>query len=107
MIVNISLLFLLAFMVESFIEYFIGTPISQSPKLEPYKWVLIYVSAVVGVIVNIFYKIDLISFLGQLSGTTIPVSWIGIVLTGLAIGRGANFVHDIIDKFSPPPTPAP
>jgi hypothetical protein len=45
------------------------------------------------------YKFDVLSLLSQWLEAPIAVNPFGEVLTGLMIGRGSNFVHEIIKKF--------
>jgi hypothetical protein len=88
--------FALAFLTEAFVEYFIGQVMDKFPKLSPFKWLLMYISAVVGVGLSIFYKLDLISLIIQQD-----ITIVGMVLTGMAIGRGSNFLHQFVSQFFP------
>lgn len=88
----------LAFLIESLVEYLIGKPMEKSEKLAPYSWVLQYVAALAGIGLAWAYQTDLIAILTQGAPSTV-----GVVLTGLIIGRGSNFTHDIISKFSQKP----
>lgn len=92
---NLGLLTFLTVLSEGSVEYFFSPIFTNSPKLEPYKWMLMYVSALVGVVVAYSYQVDLIALLGLA-----PQSVVGVVLTGLVIGRGANFVHDLLKGFA-------
>lgn len=49
-----------------------------------------------GVIVALVVKVDMFSLVGLTQSTSI----IGIVLTGIVISRGANFVHDLINTIN-------
>jgi len=99
----LAVIFLLAFLVESLVEYLFGQLIAHLPVFQPYGWVLVYISAAVGVVCALFYGFDLLYLLGN----WLEVSWsklaepsiIGMVMTGLAIGRGANYLHDLVSKF--------
>ena len=82
-------------------EYFAGTPMDKIPKFKPYKWLLMYVAIAVSIPVSFYYQFDLIALLGGFLGKVMPVSWVGIVLSGLAIGRGSNFLHQFVSKFFP------
>jgi len=95
-ILILAVAFALAFLTEAFTEYFIGQWFDKIPKLSPWKWCLIYVSALVGVGLALFYKLDLIALIIQQDYT-----YVGIILTGLAIGRGSNFLHQFVSKFFP------
>ena len=88
--------FALAFLIETLVVYLVGEPINHIPKLLPFKWLLMYVSAGVGVGLSLFYKLDLISLIFQQAATVV-----GIVITGLAIGRGSNYLHQFVSKFFP------
>lgn len=90
-----GIIFLLAFLVESFVEYFFGILTQKIAKLAPFSWLLIYLSAGVGVGLAFWYQFDFISLSGDFLGETIAVSPVGMILTGLMIGRGSNYVHDI------------
>jgi hypothetical protein len=95
-----------AFLTEALTEYFLGEPFNHSPKLAPWKWLLQYISAGVGICLAFYYKLDLFYLFGQYVGAqTIPMGWPGIVFTGLSIGRGSNFIHDIWGKFFPKTVP--
>ncbi len=50
-------------------------------------------SLVISILVAIFTKIDIFSALG----ISINI-YVGSILTGIIISRGANFVHDILSK---------
>lgn len=91
----------LGFLVESFTEYFFGQIANQVPKLAPYKWLLIYLSAAFGLVVAIHYKVDLVASLMRVFGLDHPNEIHGMVLSGLGIGRGANFIHELWSKFFP------
>lgn len=71
-------------LVESLVEYFVSEWTGK-------RWTK-YAAAVVGVALSLLYNLDLVAELTELS---IPIA--GCVLTGLVIGRGANYVSDLID----------
>lgn len=100
----LGVIFLLAFLVEALVEYLFGQACEHVAVLKPYQWLLIYVSAAVGIVGAFVYQFDLLSLLGSYLGADIPVTPFGIVLTGLAIGRGANWLHDAVVKFFVKPT---
>lgn len=101
----LALIFLLAFVTESMTEYIFGQAANHIPKLEPLKWLLVYVPLVPGIGLAFFYKIDLVWLLAQALndqlGISLPIqlSWVGMVITGLSIGRGSNYVHDLATRF--------
>lgn len=87
MLETITAAFVLAVLVEGIIEYFVAKPESSQPWLK-------YVSAAIGVLVCVAYKVDVLASLGVVS--TYP--FIGEVLTGLVIGRGSNYLNDFVSK---------
>lgn len=94
---------LVAFLVEAMVEYFLGIPLSKIPKLAPYTWALVYVAAIVGVVGAYVYQLDLINIISSQVGTPVPINHFGLIMTGLAIGRGSNFLHDLFAKFAARP----
>jgi hypothetical protein len=88
--------FALAFLVEAFVEYFIGAWFDKYPKLAPYKWLLAYVSALAGIGLSLYYSLDLLSLI-----MANDVTVVGMILTGMAIGRGSNFLHQFVSTFFP------
>jgi hypothetical protein len=97
----LAIILFVAFLVEALVEYLFGQLIDKFPALLPYRWLLVYISAAVGVIMAFVYQFDLVSILGAFVAITIPVNPFGITLTGLAIGRGANFIHQIVQQYFP------
>ena len=95
----LRVILLLAFLVETLVEYFFSPLFDKIPKLAPFKWLLMYVAMVVGIAGAFVYSFDLLSLLGQLLGVSIQQTAYGLVITGMAIGRGSNYLHDILTKF--------
>lgn len=54
-----------------------------------------YASALVGILLCIAYRADLLALAG-LQATT---PFIGYIITGLVIGRGANYLHDLVSGW--------
>src|SRR5512146_206687 len=77
----------LAFLVETLTEFLFGTLFDKVPKLTPYKWTLMYIAVVVGLIGAFTYQFDLLAILGKVVGSNIGVQWYGIAITGVAIGK--------------------
>lgn len=95
----LAVIFLLAFLTESMTEYLFGSIIDHVPALKPYNWLLMYVAAGVGVVGAFIYQFDLLHLLGEFVSAEIPVHWFGVLLTGLGIGRGSNYLHDLVQKY--------
>lgn len=96
---------LIAFLIETLVEYLFGTAFDKVPVLTPYKWTLMYVAMLVGIGAAFLYRLDLINLLSQYLSASASVTYIlpitpfGMVITGAAIGRGSNYLHDIYDRF--------
>jgi hypothetical protein len=88
----VATLALLGFLCESMVQYIF----SPFKKIEPY---LMYVSLGMGVFLAIAFNVNLIAAVVPGIPGTVLAYWTGVVLTGLIIGRGANFVHDLWEKF--------
>jgi len=95
----LAVIFLLAFLTESLVEYLFGAIVEHVPALDPYRWLLMYVAAGVGVTGSFIYQFDLLHLLGDYVSAEIPVHWFGVLLTGLSIGRGSNYLHDLVKKY--------
>ena len=50
---------------------------------------------VVALVLSIGVRLDILSLLGI--NTTIPL--LGVILTGILISRGSNFIHDLLAKI--------
>ncbi len=98
---------ILAFLIEGSTEYLFGTPMDKIPQLLPYKWLLMYLAVVFGIFYCFFFKLDLLyvltSIAAKLAGQPpiISISAPGIILTGIGVGRGSNYIHDFIKKHIP------
>lgn len=88
---------LLATLVEAGTEYLFGTPFDKIPQLKDHKWTLMYAALVVGILVTVYYQLDLVSLL--VKGEP---SLVGEILTGTVIGRGSNYLNDLWSKFLVP-----
>jgi hypothetical protein len=95
----LGIILLLSFLVEALVEFLFGQFCDHIPALEPYKWLSFVFAMIAGVAGSFIYKFDLMHLVGEWLGNPIPIHGFGITLTGLAIGRGSNFIHDIISKF--------
>jgi hypothetical protein len=95
----LAVIFLLAFLVESSVEYLAGEPFNRIPALQPHKWLLMYVACGVGIAGAFVYQFDLLWLLAHYFGVDLVHSPFGIVITGAAIGRGANYLHSLVKRF--------
>lgn len=82
----IKIVFILAVIVEALIEYF-GSPIPSKYK--------IYTAALVGITLCLLYGADLLGHLGY----SARLPYVGEVLTGLLIARGANYFNSFAEAL--------
>ncbi len=124
-VITIAMIILfLAFLAETLTELLFGTVAnlleSIWPKLEAvlerpkFRTAMIQLFAIgVGIAGAFIYRFDVIYLLGQylqeFSGTPllIPLTDFGIVITGVAIGKGSNYIHDLIKRFFTKPSQSP
>jgi ABC-type multidrug transport system fused ATPase/permease subunit len=87
----------LAFLAESMTEYVFGQAVDHFDVLEKFRWSLIYVALAAGIGLAFAYQVDLLALIGGKME-----SQLGYAMSGLVIGRGANFVHDFISRYIRP-----
>lgn len=86
----------LATLTESLVEYLIAPIADGLPESQPWKSIILrYIAALVGIALCSVYNADLLAMFGLAS----PWPWVGWVVTGFIIGRGANFVHDFASRW--------
>ncbi len=100
-LVTLGSILVLAAATEALVEYLVQPVIKPDSMPTPdggvdvRGMILRYVAAAVGVGLCLVYNADLLA-LAELHAS-IPV--IGPIVTGLLIGRGANFINDFADKW--------
>ena len=90
------LAFALAFLAESMTEYLFASWVDRIAKLaeaEPLK----YIALLVGVGMAFAYRLDLLAL--AFPEQPPVVWWVGVLLTGMAIGRGSNYVHAFYSTY--------
>lgn len=80
----IGILFLATF-VEGLVEYLFAKENAAQPALK-------YVALALGVALSIAYNVDLLA----IAGMTSAVPLVGNIVSGIVIGRGSNYVNDIV-----------
>ena len=112
MLPTITAILILATLVESLVEYLVRPLVKPPLQVRPVliadpresgdtTWqdlVLRYVAAAVGIALCVLYKADLL----EMVSVTSPWPYVGNVITGIIIGRGANFVHDFASRWLAP-----
>lgn len=98
------LAFALAFVAESMSEYLFASWLDALGK----RWCWLaqfapmrYVSLAVGLALSFAYQLDIIY---EAFGYMAVWPWIGVVITGLAIGRGSNYLHDFWSTYLQKPS---
>jgi hypothetical protein len=61
-------------------------------------WVWFIISSGLGIVLAILFQVDILSALGFVSPVA-AAAYVGQIITGIAIGAGSGFVHDVIDKL--------
>lgn len=84
---NLIGILLLATLIEGTITYLFG----KTSESESRPW-LKYVSLVIGIAACVAYKIDILGMTGLVSQWVI----VGYIVSGLIVGRGANYVNDLV-----------
>jgi hypothetical protein len=82
----LTLIFVLTILIEGIVEHF-ATPVPSAYKP--------YVAAVLAVVVCLLYGADLLAALGARA----LVPYVGEVLTGLVISRGAGYINTLISRL--------
>ena len=94
------LIMFVAFIIEAMVEYFVGEIFNRFKVLADYKWTLKYAALAVGLLAAFNWRFDMVYILASyVKQLDIEMTVLGTVLTGSAIGRGANFIHDLWSKF--------
>lgn len=102
----LAVVLFIAFLVETLVEFLLAPLFEKVPKLAPFKWVTMYAAIAVAMYAAFLYRLDLVFMLAQFLGVQeIPQTTYGIVVTGIAIGKGSNYLHDLFAKFFVKPTP--
>ena len=87
---DVSKMVMAAVLVERIITYFNEFFVSGDA---PWQMIL---SLVLGTVVAIAYKFDLPKYLNMESN----VPYVGCILTGILISRGANYIYDLLTKIN-------
>lgn len=84
---NLIGIVLLSTLIEGLITYLFGKTSEEQPAR---PW-LKYISLVFGILVSFAYRVDIIAMTGLVS----VYPFVGYIMSGLIIGRGANYLNDI------------
>ena len=100
----VILLTFIAFIVEAVVEYLAASWLKLVITSSEWRAVVLrWAGGVVGIFFCAIWGIDLMSAIVSAFGFEAlqprPAFWFGIVITGLMIGRGANWLHDLAIKW--------
>ncbi len=87
---DISKIAMIAIIVEGMITYFKEFFVTGA-----FAWQMI-LSLILGIIVAVAYKLDLPKYLNMES----HIPYVGCILTGILLSRGANYIHDIFTALN-------
>ncbi len=95
----LGVIFLLAFLVETLVEFLAAPLFDHLPALTGVKWAQMYLAVAAGIAGAFVYRFDLLYLLGGFLGVNIACNAFGVAITGIAIGKGANYLHDVVSKY--------
>ena len=91
---GIVLILVLAIIIEAFVEY--GKNIGKAFVIGEWKTAVTQlVAGALGVMICLATGADLFAEIG----VVFAVPWLGVVLTGILISRGANYVSDFVKRL--------
>jgi len=88
-----------AAIIEAVLEYVFGIWWTPIPDPDKRKKILMAVGLFLGVIICIYYRIDVVYEMMAQVGFQVQTGIIGYVISGLIAGRGSEFVHSFIILF--------
>lgn len=90
-------IFLMAFFVEGTVEYLFAQPMTKFvADADTASQYLHYIALVAGVAAAFGFGLDLTR---AIPGLTATQWWVGPLFTGVVIGRGSNYTHDILTRL--------
>lgn len=102
----LGIILLLAFLIETLIEFLFGTIVGYFPNwdIQPElrKSVIQTAAIAAGIGGAFLFHFDVLFLAGQFAELKdIPRTAYGMGLTGIAIGKGSNYIHQFISRFFP------
>ena len=104
-LIVLGVLFLLAYLIETLVEFLVAPIFNNIQGLEKFKWLQRFIAVGVAVLGAFIYQFDLLyilsQFLAQIAQAEpkIPLTPYGVAITGVAIGHGAAYLHDAVMKY--------
>jgi hypothetical protein len=109
-IANFATVLILATLVEGIVEHLVKPLFFPTPNEEETEEdaelvhlrpaardvLLRYTAAIVGVLLCLAYQADLLA----LAGLSTAPPLVGYLVTGIVVGRGANYLHDLVSRWA-------
>ena len=100
----VALLIFAAFVIEAIVEYLAASWLKLVIKSAEWRAVALrWTAGAIGIFFCSIWGVDLMSAVVSAFGFeplhTQTAFWFGIVMTGLMIGRGANWLHDLAKQW--------
>lgn len=94
---NFLAIFFLATFIEGTVKY-IADPLSDLSKarLRPFKP---YITMLLGIGMAFNFRLDILRIFGLTEVVYSPLLFINYIITGVVIGRGSNYLNDIVSKL--------
>jgi len=94
----IAVLLGLGILVHQVVEAVVAPFYDNLVWLDPHKWTQIYFQFVVGVVTSFSLSLDVLPVMLAQFGVERAQTTVGVVLTGLLIGGGAELWHRVFDR---------
>ena len=91
--VPIVLYVTIAVVIETLVEFLVAPVLDRVGR----SWLLPYAACLFGIVFSFAYRLDI---LRALLGIVPVHPIIGHLVTGLALGRGSNFIHDLFGRIT-------
>ena len=95
------MILIIAWLVRELLEAMLAPLFDNIPPLSKVRWLQIYIAIAASIGLAFFYQLDVIFVIArwvELEWSTFMfVTWVGITMTGAAIGLGANFLHRLFE----------
>jgi hypothetical protein len=81
---------------EAIIEFLVSPILQKTVTVDDTRDIIYRtISCVLGVVLAVLFAVDALALVGVESG----VPYVGCVVTGLLMGRGANWIHDFMSRW--------
>lgn len=94
----VGILFLAIF-CEGSITFFYTDVVKLFGELTPREFLRLYSARYVALILGLLLAFGFRINIPELLGLKAVAAWIGIAVSGVVIGRGANYIHDVLSTI--------